>query len=113
MEVVKSVEASLKGAFHLRWLADWGKLGVSDAEVEAANEYALGTSTLEGAPHLKAEHYPVFDCAAKCGAKGTREISVDGHIEMMAAVQPFIRGRSRRRSTCRARRRWRRSRPPT
>ena len=48
--------------------------------------------TLEGAPHLKAEHLPVFDCANPCGRIGTRALSVESHIHMMAAVQPFISG---------------------
>ncbi|WP_298962504.1 adenosylcobalamin-dependent ribonucleoside-diphosphate reductase [uncultured Methylobacterium sp.] len=87
-----AVTAKLPGAFHLRYVANWKAMGFVDEEIEAANEFTLGTSTLEGAPHLKPEHYPVFDCASKCGVKGTREISVDGHIEMMAAVQPFISG---------------------
>ena len=48
--------------------------------------------TLEGAPHLKLEHYPVFDCANPCGRTGKRYLSVDSHIRMMAAAQPFISG---------------------
>ena len=48
--------------------------------------------TLEGAPHLKEEHYPVFDCANKCGNTGTRYIHPYGHMKMLAAVQPFISG---------------------
>ena len=48
--------------------------------------------TLEGAPHLKPEHLPVFDCANPCGRIGTRCLSVDSHIRMMAAAQPFITG---------------------
>ena len=48
--------------------------------------------TLEGAPHLKAEHYPVFDCANPCGRIGKRYLSVESHIRMMAAAQPFISG---------------------
>jgi ribonucleoside-diphosphate reductase alpha chain len=48
--------------------------------------------TTEGAPHLKVEHYPVFDCANRCGKKGRRFIPVDGHIRMMAAAQPFVSG---------------------
>ena len=48
--------------------------------------------TVEGAPHLKAEHYPVFDCANPCGRTGKRYLSVDSHIRMMAAAQPFISG---------------------
>jgi ribonucleoside-diphosphate reductase alpha chain len=48
--------------------------------------------TLEGAPHLKPEHYPVFDCANPCGKKGKRYLSVESHIHMMAAAQSFISG---------------------
>ncbi len=48
--------------------------------------------TLEGAPHIKPEHLPVFDCASPCGRKGKRYLSVDSHIYMMAASQPFISG---------------------
>jgi ribonucleoside-diphosphate reductase alpha chain len=51
-----------------------------------------GTGTVEGAPHLKAEHLAVFDCANRCGRKGKRFIAVEGHIRMMAAAQPFISG---------------------
>ncbi len=67
-------------------------LGYSDEEIEAANDYVCGTMTVEGAPHLKEEHLPVFDCANKCGKKGERYIHAHGHIRMMAAVQPFISG---------------------
>ena len=67
-------------------------LGFSAAEIEAANEYVCGTMTIEGAPYLKEEHYPVFDCANKCGTKGKRFIEAQGHIRMMAYVQPFISG---------------------
>ena len=48
--------------------------------------------TLEGAPGLKAEHLPVFDCANPCGRIGKRYLSVESHIRMMAAAQPFISG---------------------
>src|SRR5438477_9384966 len=48
--------------------------------------------TIEGAPHLKPEHYPVFDCANKCGKLGQRFLSADSHIRMMAATQPFVSG---------------------
>src|SRR6516162_5422473 len=48
--------------------------------------------TIEGAPHLKPEHYPVFDCANKCGKLGKRFLSAESHIRMMAAAQPFISG---------------------
>lgn len=67
-------------------------LGFTKKEIEEANDYVCGTMTVEGAPHLKEEHYPVFDCANKCGRKGTRYISAAGHIRMMAAAQPFISG---------------------
>ena len=48
--------------------------------------------TLEGAPHLKLQHYSVFDCANPCGRTGKRYLSVESHIRMMAAAQPFISG---------------------
>lgn len=67
-------------------------LGFAAEQIEAANEYVCGTMTLEGAPGLKDEHLPVFDCANKCGRKGRRYIGVDKHIKMMAAAQPFISG---------------------
>ncbi len=68
------------------------ELGYSKAEIEQANEYVCGTMTVEGAPYLKDEHLPVFDCANKCGTKGVRYIHPHGHIRMMAGVQPFISG---------------------
>src|SRR5712691_34316 len=67
-------------------------LGFSRAEIEAANTYCCGAMTLEGAPHLKPEHLAVFDCANPCGRNGTRCLSVESHIRMMAAAQPFITG---------------------
>ena len=67
-------------------------LGFSNKEIDAANDYICGTMTVEGAPHLKKEHYSVFDCANKCGRKGTRYIRAEAHIHMMAAAQPFISG---------------------
>src|SRR3546814_1262334 len=48
--------------------------------------------TVEGAPHLKVEHLPVFDCANPCGRIGKRYLSAEAHIRMMAAAQPFISG---------------------
>ena len=54
--------------------------------------HVCGAMTVEGAPHLKAEHYPVFDCANPCGRNGKRYLSVESHIRMMAAAQPFISG---------------------
>ncbi len=67
-------------------------LGFSKQEIASANDYVCGTMTIEGAPFLKHDHYPVFDCANKCGKKGTRFIKPSAHIKMMAAVQPFISG---------------------
>ena len=67
-------------------------LGFSKAEIEAANEHVCGTMTLEGAPGLKPEHLPVFDCASPCGKKGKRSLSWQSHIHMLAAAQPFISG---------------------
>jgi ribonucleoside-diphosphate reductase alpha chain len=67
-------------------------LGFTQEEVAAANDFCCGTMTVEGAPHLKAEHLPVFDCANRCGRIGQRYIAVDAHIRMMAAAQPFISG---------------------
>ncbi len=67
-------------------------LGFSKQEIASANDYICGTMTIEGAPFLKHEHYPVFDCANKCGKKGTRFIRSGAHIKIMAAAQPFISG---------------------
>ncbi len=78
-------------------LAEWNgnllrALGFTAAEIEAASDYCCGTMTVEGAPHLKAEHLAVFDCANRCGRRGRRFIAVDAHIRMMAAAQPFLSG---------------------
>ena len=67
-------------------------LGFSDDEIAEANDYICGTMTVEGAPYMRKEHLPVFDCANKCGKIGERFIHAHGHIRMMSAVQPFISG---------------------
>jgi ribonucleoside-diphosphate reductase alpha chain len=67
-------------------------LGYSKSDIEAANNHACGTMTLEGAPHLKKDDYSVFDCANPCGKTGKRYLSVNSHIHMMAAAQSFISG---------------------
>lgn len=67
-------------------------LGFTAQQIEEANEYVSGTMTIEGAPFLKEEHLPVFDCANRCGAKGQRYIHPHAHIRMMAAAQPFLSG---------------------
>jgi ribonucleoside-diphosphate reductase alpha chain len=67
-------------------------LGFKEEEISLANECICGTMSLESAPYLKEEHYPIFDCANKCGAKGSRYIHPYGHLKMVSAVQPFISG---------------------
>ena len=67
-------------------------LGFSRKAIEAANDHVCGTMTLEGAPHLREEHYSIFDCANPCGKKGKRYLSVNSHIYMMAAAQSFVSG---------------------
>jgi len=67
-------------------------LGFERSEIDAANAWVCGAMTLEGAPHLKDEHLPVFDCASPCGRTGKRFLSWESHIRMMAASQPFISG---------------------
>jgi ribonucleoside-diphosphate reductase alpha chain len=118
-EKIEAIEGALPGAFEIKFafnqwtlgedfckdvlgitdeqLGDWNfdmlkHLGFTRREVDDANDYVCGTMTVEGAPHLKDEHLPVFDCANKCGRKGQRSISAKGHIMMMAAAQPFISG---------------------
>ncbi|WP_119462309.1 vitamin B12-dependent ribonucleotide reductase [Rhodospirillaceae bacterium SYSU D60014] len=68
------------------------ELGFTRAQIEAANTYCCGAMTLEGAPHLRDEDLPIFDCANPCGRTGKRFLSVESHIRMMAAAQPFISG---------------------
>jgi len=67
-------------------------MGFNRKEIEAANVYCCGAMTLEGAPKLKEAHLDVFDCASPCGRIGQRSLSVESHIRMMAASQPFISG---------------------
>ena len=67
-------------------------LSFTKEEIDAANIHVCGSMTLEGAPHLNKEHLNVFDCANVCGRIGKRFLSVDSHIRMMAAAQPFISG---------------------
>ncbi len=74
---------------------EWNMLeamGFTNEQISAANTYVCGTMTVEGAPHLKESHLPVFDCANKCGPSGERYIHAHGHIRMMAAAQPFLSG---------------------
>lgn len=118
-DALQRIEAQLPGAFELvfafnRWSVGddilTGPLGLTTEQIEApgfdllsglgftkeqiaqANNYVCGTMTVEGAPHLKPEHLPVFDCANKCGKTGQRFLSAESHIRMMAAAQPFVSG---------------------
>ncbi|MFM8746561.1 MAG: vitamin B12-dependent ribonucleotide reductase [Aestuariivirga sp.] len=118
-EQIAKVEAGLASAFDIKFvfnkwtlgeafcrdalgltdaeLNDFGfdmlaRLGFSKADVEKANVHVCGAMTLEGAPGLRPEHLPVFDCANACGRLGKRYLSVESHIRMMAASQPFISG---------------------
>ncbi|MDP6344959.1 MAG: vitamin B12-dependent ribonucleotide reductase, partial [Alphaproteobacteria bacterium] len=68
------------------------ELGFESRQIEDANIHCCGAMTVEGAPHLRDEDLPVFDCANPCGRTGKRYLSVDSHIRMMAAAQPFISG---------------------
>ena len=118
-EKIEAVNSALKSAFDIKFVfnqwtlgADFLKntlkvsdeqlsdvtfnlldhLGFSKKDIEAANVHVCGAMTLEGAPFLKSEHLAVFDCANPCGKIGKRYLSVDSHIRMMAAAQPFISG---------------------
>ncbi len=116
-EDLKRLDEALKGAFHIKdiftvWTLgeetlkrlgfkpeDYNKpdfnllkaLGFSDEEINEASLVACGRQTIEGAPHLKEEHYPVFDCAVPSPG-GKRFLRPEAHVLMMAAVQPFISG---------------------
>jgi len=118
-DVIARVESELNGAFELSFafnryslgdefcretlglseaqLGDPGfnllaALGFSAEQIQQANDYVCGTMTVEGAPHLRDEHLPVFDCANRCGRYGTRFIRPMAHVHMMAAAQPFLSG---------------------
>ena len=68
------------------------RIGFSQQDIEEANKYTCGTMTIERAPHLQEEHYPIFDCANRCGSYGVRFLSWRSHIYMMASAQPFLSG---------------------
>jgi len=67
-------------------------LGFNAQQVEEANDVIIGRMTIEGAPHLRDEHYAVFDCANRCGRTGQRYLAPMAHVKMMAAAQPFLSG---------------------
>jgi len=79
-------------------LGDWNfsllrdALGFTEQQIDEASDAICGRMTLEGAPYLRDEHLPVFDCATPCGKHGLRFIRPLGHVDMMAAAQPFISG---------------------
>ncbi len=118
-DALRKADEALKSAFDIRFafnrftLGDdfvRGKLGLTDKEllnpgfdllthlgfsrqqIEETNDYVCGRMTIEGAPELREEDLPVFDCANKCGKYGKRFIPTMAHIKMMAASQPFISG---------------------
>jgi len=116
-EELKKIETALLGAFDLRTaFASWvigedafirlgvpaerikpgfdllGYLGFTQEQVEAANDHIIGHMAIEGAPHLKQEHYAVFDTANRNGKHGTRFLAPMSHLRMMAAAQPFLSG---------------------
>jgi ribonucleoside-diphosphate reductase alpha chain len=118
-EVIETVEAALGTAFDIKFVFNkWtlgkefctqslnlnpelldtpefdllGEIGFSKKDIEQANTACCGAMTLEGAPGLKEEHLPVFDCATPCGRTGKRYLTAESHIHMMAAAQPFISG---------------------
>ena len=67
-------------------------IGFTAKEIATANLFCCGAMTVEGAPGLKSEHLAVFDCANPCGTLGTRSLSWESHIRVMAAAQPFVSG---------------------
>jgi ribonucleoside-diphosphate reductase alpha chain len=69
-----------------------GYLGFTRSEIDEANDVIIGRMTIEGAPHLRPEHYAVFDCANRCGKTGKRFLAPMSHVRMMAAAQPFLSG---------------------
>ena len=119
LKQIEAIEASLENAFDLsfafspfvigeKWLMEKFNLsqeevsspvlnvlellGFNSQQIQKANDFVCGTMTVEGAPHLEDKHLNIFDCANKCGRYGQRLISAEGHIRMMASVQPFISG---------------------
>ncbi|MFW6067530.1 MAG: vitamin B12-dependent ribonucleotide reductase [Myxococcota bacterium] len=66
--------------------------GLTEDQIAELNDHVIGRMTIEGAPHVKDEHLPVFDCANRCGKKGKRFLAPMSHVLMMAAAQPFLSG---------------------
>ena len=84
----KEVRANAKG----RTFSLLEHMGFTRAQIEEAQDVIIGRMTIEGAPHLRAEHYAVFDCANRCGKHGSRFLAPMSHVRMMAAAQPFLSG---------------------
>ena len=76
-----------KPGFNL--LSHWG---LTRAQMDELNDVVIGRMTVEGAPHLRAEHLAVFDCANRCGKTGERFLKPMAHVLMMASAQPFLSG---------------------
>jgi ribonucleoside-diphosphate reductase alpha chain len=98
-EKINKIVADLPDAFNFRNVAwsngiDLSSVGFTEEELEAIDIRTCGYMTIEGAPGLKEEHLAVFDCATPSGAHGTRYIAPEGHLKMLAAIQPFISGAS-------------------
>ncbi len=93
-EEIKAIEEKLPTAFDPSFVVNVERLrkDFGDEATDAFIEALAGSMTVEGAPHLKAEHLPIFDCANKCGRKGKRYIEPMGHLRMMGAAQPFLSG---------------------
>ncbi|WP_306589480.1 adenosylcobalamin-dependent ribonucleoside-diphosphate reductase [Geothrix sp. 21YS21S-4] len=93
-EEIAAVEQKLPTAFDPSFALDAERLkkDFSADQVEAFLQALGGTMTVEGAPHLKDEHLPIFDCANRCGRLGRRYIAPVGHLKMMGAAQPFLSG---------------------
>ena len=115
---IKNAEAAMHGAFDVKHvLAPWvigneayerlgvsadvygnpsfellDYLGLDRAAILEVNEHIIGRMTIEGAPHLRSEHLPIFDCANQCGKTGERFLAPMAHINMMGAAQPFLSG---------------------
>jgi ribonucleoside-diphosphate reductase alpha chain len=67
-------------------------LGYARKEIDEASDVIVGRMTIEGAPYLRPEHLPVFDCANRCGKTGQRFLAPMSHVKMMASTQPFLSG---------------------
>ncbi|BDU76539.1 adenosylcobalamin-dependent ribonucleoside-diphosphate reductase [Mesoterricola sediminis] len=93
-EELKAIEEKLPTAFDPSYVIDGERLrkDFGDEASAAFLDALAGSMTVEGAPHLREEHLPIFDCANKCGRKGQRYIAPMGHIRMMGAAQPFLSG---------------------